>query len=522
MDSRPGSRAVASGDSVLNKLIRASLVALAVGLASLSWGAGATLSWSDNSDNETGFYVERSEANGAWSRLATLGANVTQYVDSSVEPNVDYSYRVNAYNEYGESGYTNTASYSLVDTPPTISAIAAQSIAANATSAGIAFTVGDAETAAGSIVVTATSSNGTIIDDEGIALSGTGSARTMTLRPVMDASGSVAITVQASDGLNTVTRAVAVTVLAPVVPTLDISSVTKNADGLVPNGMPATVTIASNNIGLIESVEYSVGGTVLQTVSTAPFSATLVFENPGAFNLVAKASLANSLLTVTDSYGLTVAPEPIASSLVDGLRSEKVGTIVDGSVEYSEIDDAFVLSADGGAIGGASDNYQSSHVLVKGDAVLSARLRPLSGASGKAVAGVMLRSNFYPDSAQLSVVVNEAGQVRLLLRVATGETLTDELLVASVGSGLHVKLDRTGDLVRISTSSNGTTWTPAAERSVHFGAMYLAGLVMTDASGTAVARIDRVDMAATIVAWDDTKKAPNAPRALLIGGVAGQ
>ncbi len=522
MDFGPGSRLASRGASVLIKLVRASLAAVSLGMSGMAWGAGATLSWSDNSDNESGFYVERLEAGGAWSRIATVGANVTQYVDATVEPNVNYTYRVNAFNQHGESDYTNTASYLLANTPPTIGAVAAQSIAANATSAPIGFSVSDAETPAGSIVVTASSSNSAIISQEGITLGGAGSARTLTLRPAMDASGAVTVTLQASDGLNTVSRSIAVTVRAPVVPTFSIASVTKNADGLAPNGLPVAVTIASNDIGLIQSVEYSVGGTVLQTVASSPFGTTLVFGNPGSVELVATAKLLNSLLTVTDSYALTVAPEPIASSVVNGLRSEKVGTLGGGSIVYSAGEDAFILAASGGAFGGTEDSYQSSHVLVKGDAVLSARLRPLSGASGKAAVGLMLRSNVYPDSSQLSVVVNELGQLRLLSRLATGAALADELLAASVGSGLYVRLDRSGDLVRVATSSDGTIWTPVAERSVHFGAMYLAGLAMADSGGAASARIDRVDMVATVVAWDDTKRAPNAPRALLIGGVAGQ
>lgn len=68
-----------------------------------------TLSWNDNSNNEVGFRIERSTDNIDFVEIAVVGANVTHYTDS--ESLVDgqlYAYRVRAFNEYGNSGYTNT------------------------------------------------------------------------------------------------------------------------------------------------------------------------------------------------------------------------------------------------------------------------------------------------------------------------------------------------------------------------------------------------------------------------------
>jgi hypothetical protein len=56
------------------------------------------LTWTDNSDDETGFYVYR---NGA--PLATLGADVESYDDLTAASGATYSYCVSAYNECGES-----------------------------------------------------------------------------------------------------------------------------------------------------------------------------------------------------------------------------------------------------------------------------------------------------------------------------------------------------------------------------------------------------------------------------------
>ncbi len=68
------------------------------------------LRWSDNSNNENGFIVERS-TDGAtgWTDVATLEANVTAHTDGGLPPDTAHYYRVLAYNAYGESAYSNVA-----------------------------------------------------------------------------------------------------------------------------------------------------------------------------------------------------------------------------------------------------------------------------------------------------------------------------------------------------------------------------------------------------------------------------
>ena len=68
------------------------------------------LAWADNSNDETGFVIERAVGGGAWGPLATVGANVTGYANTGLSPGTPYQYRVKAINGAGESGYSNTAS----------------------------------------------------------------------------------------------------------------------------------------------------------------------------------------------------------------------------------------------------------------------------------------------------------------------------------------------------------------------------------------------------------------------------
>jgi hypothetical protein len=67
------------------------------------------LNWSDNSNNETGFIIERESLGpDAFTVIDTVLANQNTYVDLSVTY-LTYSYRISAFNAGGQSGYSNVA-----------------------------------------------------------------------------------------------------------------------------------------------------------------------------------------------------------------------------------------------------------------------------------------------------------------------------------------------------------------------------------------------------------------------------
>jgi hypothetical protein len=73
-----------------------------------------TLGWSDNSNSETGFVVQRRFGGGSWDNsYATVGANTQSYIDNNKGtpplPDGTYTYRVVAYNANGNSSPTNEA-----------------------------------------------------------------------------------------------------------------------------------------------------------------------------------------------------------------------------------------------------------------------------------------------------------------------------------------------------------------------------------------------------------------------------
>jgi fibronectin type 3 domain-containing protein len=102
-----------AGDS-----LPSNVVSIAIGVAApaaptnLAAADGAPnsvdLTWDDNADNETGYYVERAQdpAPLVWSRIATTGpfagaGTEGTYTDNTVGPNETYYYRVQAFIEPG-------------------------------------------------------------------------------------------------------------------------------------------------------------------------------------------------------------------------------------------------------------------------------------------------------------------------------------------------------------------------------------------------------------------------------------
>lgn len=69
------------------------------------------LSWTDNSNNETGFRIERCQGQGCnqFSQVATAGANVVTYNDIGLDNGSEYACRIRAYNGAGNSAPSNAA-----------------------------------------------------------------------------------------------------------------------------------------------------------------------------------------------------------------------------------------------------------------------------------------------------------------------------------------------------------------------------------------------------------------------------
>ncbi|MFH1860321.1 MAG: PQQ-binding-like beta-propeller repeat protein, partial [bacterium] len=66
------------------------------------------LSWSDNSNDETGFVIERKTGEGEFNVVTTVLVNTTKFTDTGLSAATKYEYRLATYNPKGESDYSDT------------------------------------------------------------------------------------------------------------------------------------------------------------------------------------------------------------------------------------------------------------------------------------------------------------------------------------------------------------------------------------------------------------------------------
>jgi fibronectin type 3 domain-containing protein len=107
----------ATGTSAYSSVVNATTLtatgavpAAPTGLAATAGSGAITVRWTDQSSNESGFRVERSSNGTDFTTAASVGANVTSYVDSGLSEATTLSYRAVAFNAAGASSPSNTAS----------------------------------------------------------------------------------------------------------------------------------------------------------------------------------------------------------------------------------------------------------------------------------------------------------------------------------------------------------------------------------------------------------------------------
>lgn len=195
--------------------------------------------------------------------LKLSGANIT--VNQEVllanlqnivfEPNAGWNGETSfLYNASNGSHYAeeNETIYIKVNTSPSISAIADQSICTNTSITNLPFTVSDPETPADDISVIAYSHNTLVIDNSDISLSGSGSNRFISINPKPNTSGSAIIYVKANDGVSETIISFNI-YIGP--------SISFQGDTTICSG--ATLSLIANEIGA--TYEWSFGGSVIST-----------------------------------------------------------------------------------------------------------------------------------------------------------------------------------------------------------------------------------------------------------------
>jgi uncharacterized repeat protein (TIGR02543 family) len=231
------------------------------------------------------------------------------------------------------------ANFGPSNSVPTISAISNISTCPGTVSVGpTSFTIGDVETATTSLVVTATSSNQTLVPNANLTLGGTGANRTITITPAVGQQGTATITVNVADtngGSTSTTYNIAVQdLISPTVVTknivigLDSAGLATIIAAQIENGSTDNCGISSMSVAPNSFTCANIGSNtvILSVVDTkgnvATGTATVTVEDK-----IVPTAVAKSLTVQLDTSGnanITAAQINNASSDACGIKSLSV------------------------------------------------------------------------------------------------------------------------------------------------------------------------------------------------------
>ncbi len=177
------------------------LTLLLCGLVQAQSSGTVTLAWDANPESDvTGYRLLYGTTSGDYTQVVDAGNTTTATVTNLVT-GTPYFFAATAYNN---SGLESLPCPEIIvvsgNNAPVVSSFPNQTISENTSTGALAFTVGDAETAAGSLTVTGSSSNPALVPTASIAIGGSSANRTVTVTPTAQQHGTAVITLSVSDG----------------------------------------------------------------------------------------------------------------------------------------------------------------------------------------------------------------------------------------------------------------------------------------------------------------------------------
>lgn len=337
-----------------------------------------------------------------------------------------------------------------VNAAPTISNITDQTILEDGTLSALAFTIGDTETAPGSLTVSGSSSNLTLVPNASITFGGSGASRTLSVTPVANLSGTATITVTVSDGVASTSDTFLLTVTA----VNDVPSFTKGANVSVLNTAGAqTVTGWATALSAGPSDE-----------STQTLSFTVSNNNTGLFS-VQPAIAANGNLTFTPSSAAN------GTATISVQINDNGGT-ANGGVAQSTIQTFTITTTVPGAILVSSNANAGAGTLRQAfiDAAATAGANTIAFAPSFTGPVNLTAEISVTDTAPVTVdgsgvaggvtlSVTGANRIFNLSSTSNNLTLRDLTLTgaASTGQGGAIRNDGTLALIRCTLTGNSAT-----------------------------------------------------------------
>ncbi len=257
-------------------------------------------------------------------------------------------------------------------------------------------------------------------------------------------------------------------------PTAGGTSVSTTVAGVAP---PEWVRLVRS--GNTVTASYSSNGTTWTQVGSDTISMP-----QSLFVGMAVTSHNNATLTTATFDSVAVSPGGggSGSELPSPWVEQDVGGVgLAGSAQYAN--GTFTVSASGADIWGSADAFHYVYQPWTGNGSIVARVGSVVDTDDWAKAGVMFRATLDPGSVHAFMLLSAAKGVSFIRRTATGGTSVSTT-VAGVAAPRWVRLNRSGDTLTASHSSDGTNWSLVGTATVSMPQSLFVGLAVTSHNNT--------------------------------------
>jgi regulation of enolase protein 1 (concanavalin A-like superfamily) len=448
------------------------------------------LQWTDSSNTETGFQIERSTDGQTFAAIGSGAADTATFSDTTVAAGTRYFYRVAAFNGAGLSPYSNVAS--AMTNPP-----------AGSWSSGDIGSVGEAGSAS--------ESNGTwTVRASGADIWGTADAFHFVRQP-LTGDGAIVARVANIQNVNVWTKAGVMIreTLAAGSRHAFMLATPGGTKGLgfqrrvTPGGISthtgasgtAPVWVKLERVGTTFSGYYSADGATWIRLGTE----TIQMAATVHIGLALTSHDNTQLATATfDNVSVTAGPpaagpwknNDIGATGLPGGASESTGT--------------WTVRASGADIWSTADAFHFVHQPMTGDGVIVARVASIQNVHVWTKAGVMIRETLAANSKHAFMLATPGGTKGLGFqrRLTTGG---DSIHTGAPGTApVWLKLERTGATFAGYYSADGVSWALVGTDTVPMAATVYVGLALTshDNSQLATATFDHVSIGPTWTSHD--------------------
>ncbi|MDQ8203388.1 hypothetical protein [Pelagicoccus sp. SDUM812003] len=158
----------------------------------------------------------------------------------------------------------------------------------------------------------------------------------------------------------------------------------------------------------------------------------------------------------------------IATSSVIGQMDEE------GSTHFDDQNGFFLIETSGVGYESYFDELRYTWVKTSGDFTLTAFVTDFVPDDRYARMGLMVRKTLDPDSPHGSILINGKDQFETLCRLKAGEGNQRATSGRALGEG-YLRLQKAGDLLTLSASSDGVDWFVVDRATIAFGEQFYVG-----------------------------------------------